>query len=146
MCSPRRFGEHNSKSTLNWLQRRIQTIEIHVFHKWCMYMQNFESFEFICYEVKRSKKWWENEYIKQLITDLFLWPLDLVANEFETFKVLHIHALLMKYMNFNGLNLLFEANPIYFWNCAHQTLLVRTSHSSFAHILISFSRYILLCV
>ena len=84
------------------------------------------------------KKTMKNEYIKQLIKlfmkDSFLWPLDLVANECETFKILHLCASLMKYMDFNGLNLSFKADLIYFWSCAHQTLLVSMSHPSFAQL------------
>ena len=30
----------------------------------------------------------------------------------------------MKYMNFNDLDLTFEINPINFWSCAHQPLLM----------------------
>ena len=37
----------------------------------------------------------------------------------------------MKYKDFNGLDSVFEVGPIYFWSCAHQTLLVSTSHPSF---------------
>ena len=40
----------------------------------------------------------------------------------------------MKYMDFNGLDLSFKADSIYFWSCAHQTLLVSTSYPSSAHV------------
>ena len=118
MCSPRKFGEHNFKIYRICFKRRIQTVEIHMLHEWCMYMQNFESFEVICYKVKRSKKLWKNKYIKQLIKCSFLWLLDCVANKLKTFKILHVHASLMKYMNFNGLNLLFEVDPILLKLCS----------------------------
>ena len=50
---------------------RIQTVEIHVLHEWCIYMQNFESFEFICYTVKWSKKW--TFYYKLFYKSLIWW-------------------------------------------------------------------------
>ena len=38
----------------------------------------------------------------------------------------------MKYVDLNSLDSTFEVDPIYFWSCAHQILLVSTSHPNFA--------------
>ena len=38
-------------------------------------------------------------------------------------------------MDLNNLNLTFEVDSIYLWSCAHQTLLVSTSHPNFAQMI-----------